>query len=300
MDDLKDAAKTLVGQVMEDGPDNTAKVGMVPFSYYVNIGMSRRHEWWMDVADDYQELDCDTTYPDAVSSNCRTETGTCTDDGFEYSCDYEVCDWDYGDPVEVCEMEDMIWRGCVGSRDYPRNIKDEDFAVHRVPGILDKWCPQEVTPMSTDKTDVISKIDSLWTTGETYIPVGLTWGIRLISNEAPFSEGISYADADAQAGVKAIVLMTDGKNTRSPEYPKHGGWDSEESDGLMIELCDEAKSKNIQLYTVAFEVTDANIKDLLTDCASAAGNFHDAADGAALTDAFATIGANLQQLALTR
>ncbi|OFX02955.1 MAG: hypothetical protein A3E78_07855 [Alphaproteobacteria bacterium RIFCSPHIGHO2_12_FULL_63_12] len=303
IDALKDSATDLVDTIMAD-TDNTVKVGIVPFSTYVNVGMSRRNESWINVPADYSQTNysCHNEYPDAVKSNCRTVSGTCNNDGVSYSCSWEECDWDYGEPVQVCgnSTSNYVWHGCVGSRNYPLNVKDQDFGATRVPGLLNVWCAAEVLPMTDNKTAVKNKISSLYVQGDTYIPTGLSWGLRLISSDAPFTEGTTYTDLEADAGVKAIILMTDGANTRSPNYPDHWGSNVSLANNLTSELCDEIKSKKIFIHTIAFEVTDSTIQNLLRNCASDPSDFYDAGNAAELAEAFNSIGDDLKRLALTK
>ena len=303
MDALKESASDLIDTIMAD-TDNTVKVGIVPFSTYVNVGLSHRSDSWITVPADHSETNyiCGNDYPDIVYSNCHEVTDTCVNDGVPYSCTWESCDVDYGTPVEVCSNQttDYTWNGCVGSRNYPLNVKDEDFATNRVPGLLNDWCTAEVLPLTENKAAVKSKISSLYVQGDTYIPTGLTWGLRLISADAPFTEGTSYADLESDAGVKAIILMTDGANTRSPQYPDHWGDNVSLANTLTLEICDEIKSKKIFIHTIAFEVTDSTIQNLLRNCASDPSDFYDAGDEAELAAAFNSIGDDLQRLALTR
>lgn len=300
---LKSAASDLVNAVMAEA-DNDVKIGIVPFSNYVNVGVSRRGASWLNAPADSSATvnKCNTTYPDATSTNCVTTSSTCYNDGVPYACTGTSCDWDYGDPVTTCAdvVENHLWRGCVGSRDQPRDVKDEDYAVHKVPGLLDEWCPEEVLPLTTDKATVENKIDALSVIGDTYIPSGLFWAQALISEEEPFAGGVSYAEMEAESGVKAIVLMTDGLNSRSARYPDHWGNDTSAANDKTEQLCTEIKSKKIQVYTIAFEVTDTTVKDLLRDCASSPDEFFDAADAAELSSAFESIGSSLQELSLSK
>lgn len=309
MTDLKAASLNLVEEVMEP-VDNTAKVGIVPFGTHVRVGMSRAGAYWLSVPPDssYQRDICTVDTAAASNEGCSEQTTTCDSDGMPYSCTQWVCP--DGDPApETCTMhtQHQEWLGCVGSRDHPLNIRDESFVSDRVPGVLN-WsgtsgdCPEEIFPMSTDRASVITKINSLSTTGRTYIPGGLTWGLRLISSSEPFTEGASYADIAAVNGVKAIVLMTDGHNTNSPDpwSGAHYGDDAALANSYTLEVCTEIKSAGIHLYTIAFEVTDVDTQTMLTDCASSSATFYNATNAGELSDAFAAIGNNLTELALTR
>ncbi len=300
---LKDAARDLVDTVMPDTGDSV-KFGVVPFSQYVNIGVSRRGAPWLSVPADYSvtNYSCRNTYPDAKKSNCRTVARTCMNDGVPYDCSSEVCDWDYGEAVEVCgdRTSTYKWRGCVGSRNYPLNVQDGDYNSNPVPGLLNIYCPAEVLPLTSVKAQVKSKISALAVQGDTYIPSGLAWGWRLVSSTDPFSEGQSYESFEVESGIKSIILMTDGANTRSPAYPSHAGTNATLANSLTRDLCDNIKAKKIVVYTIAFEVTDSTILDLLRGCATDPANFYDASDSAKLADAFEAIGDQLQRLALSK
>ena len=325
IDALKVAAKDLVNKVMKD-TDNQTKLGIVPFGEYVNIGTSRRNETWLDVPSNYSNswTNCWNTYPDRVQTgtewvdeveqyNCRQVNSHCWTDGRRHSCQKTECDertvsverpvYDDGDPVQQCHngSTDHEWHGCVGSRDYPKNTQDNGYGMgNRIPGLLDIWCGQEVTPLTTTKSTVISAIESMSVKGYTYIPSGLSWGWRLLSNTAPFTEGETYANIDNDGGMKALILMTDGANTRSSSYPKHDGWDVNDANTITSELCVAIKAKNIQVYTIAFEVTDNTIKTLLENCATTTDDYFDATDAAALSEAFEGIANSLTELALTK
>ncbi|MGV6820436.1 MAG: VWA domain-containing protein [Parvularcula sp.] len=306
---LRTAAKDLVKTIMPDGADNV-KVGVVPFSQYVNVGVSRRHESWIDVPDDYtvnKGEKCWNTYPDRKETNCTYTPKTCsrTVDGVyeEWSCTRKKCDVDKGEPVEKCKIKKKKYKfyGCVGSRDYPNDKFDADFSVDPVPGLMNVSCAREITPMTDKRQKVTQAIDIMVHQGNrTYIPTGLTWGYRLISPGTPFDQGMSYADMKSKDAVKAIVLMTDGANTANARYPDHWGSKPDKADDLLEEMCDEVKDHDIVLYTVAFEVADTSIRNLLKRCATTPDDYFDAKNSAALDDAFGSIALSLTELALTR
>ena len=309
IDDLRAAANELVDAIMSNS-SNEVLVGLVPFATHVRVGMSREYEPWLDVpADDsYERTECEVDEAAATSAGCTEQDAICYDDGVAYSCTEWICPNE--DPApEVCTVYDQPteWLGCVGSRDYPMNIRDEDLLTLRVPGVLNHAatsgdCAAEILPMTTNKLDVLSAISAMNADGETYIPGGLTWGLRLISNTEPFTEGASYADISAANGIKAIVLMTDGENTKSPNPWDGAHYSSDDTlaDDYTIEMCDEIKGKGITLYTIAFEITNADTLSMVQDCATNAGAYFNASNASELSDAFDTIGKSLTELALTK
>ena len=305
---LKTAATGLVDTVMKD-VDNTTKVAVIPFSQYVNIGLSRRNEQWLDVDDDYSEVRnvCWNTYPDRVDTNCVTTTETCsnTRDGVttEWSCERTRCDTEWGEPVEVCEDRtyNYTWNGCAGSRNYPFNVQDGGYVARRAIGLLNIWCPREITPLTTNKVAVTAELTAMSVQGyETYIPAGLAWGYRALSEQEPLTEGISYQQMADDGAVKALVLMTDGENTKSAQYPYHNKAQGIDAERILEETCDEMKGDAITVYTIAFEVTDQAVKTLVEDCATSRDHYFDATNAQSLVDAFDAIGKSLTELALTK
>ncbi|MEL7488712.1 MAG: VWA domain-containing protein, partial [Pseudomonadota bacterium] len=260
---------------------------------------------------DYSETEyrCRTTYPDRTESNCteRVETCSSTRDGVTETrqCTRRDCDVDQGDPVEVCDNEtkNFTWRGCVGSREPPYNVRDENYAARPVPGVLNIDCATEISALTASKSSVISAINAMAVQGsQTYIPGGLVWGHRVLSDLEPFSEGVPYSNIDDDGAVKALVLMTDGESTRSktPSEPFHWKTTRDDADLLTEQLCTEIKSANIQLYTIAFEVTDTATRNLLENCATSPDHYFNATDATALSQSFSTIAVSLTELSLTR
>ena len=112
------------------------------------------------------------------------------------------------------------WGGCVIEGAYPDDIEDHDgpWNMYRYcrtsTGSRIKYCDPArdsnytsnnqnylcpktpLTPMTNNKTELVNSIRSLKAEGNTYINNGLTWGLRLISPEYPFTEGESWNNQD--------------------------------------------------------------------------------------------------------
>jgi len=298
LENLKSAANLLVQTAYgAASSQDFVKVALVPFSQYVNVGMDNRNASWIEVPLDSSSSEevCGEVTPITGQSNCRTQTSTWMQDGVSQSSKYQVCDYDYGPAEYQCSTQTTsnTWHGCVGSRDHPLNVKDEQYGT-KVPGIMNVSCASEIQPL-TNNLDVLgSKIGSMSASGDTYIPAGLTWGWRLLSRNEPFSQGASANDGTR----KMLVLMTDGANTRSPSYPKHDLADGELSDTLTLELCENIKAAGIEVFTVAFDVEDDNVLDKMKSCASDLTNFFDAESGDQLSSAFQKIGRSTRVVSL--
>jgi len=298
--ELKAAAKTLVENVTTVSETGSVKFALVPFSNYVNVGMSNRTATWMSVPKDYTESGnyCyDTTDWDGCPTT--TTTGTCTNDGVPYSCSSSTCsvpgplrkicyDWSYT----------HTWNGCAGSRTPVTDTEVSATFGSPIPGILDIGCPSPLTRLTSDVGVINSQIDSMIAQGETYISSGLMWGWRVLSPGEPFKDA---APAKTNPPTrKVMILMTDGANTKSQSDTNHEGWDMTESNKSMETICSKVKADQIEVYTVAFNVTNIDAKEAMKKCATDHNHFFDSKDGAALQAAFTQISGSLVKLSLSR
>jgi Mg-chelatase subunit ChlD len=299
---LKLAATNLVNDLLAlNATGADVKIGIVPFSEYANVGTTYQTAPWMTYPEGLSKTvnSCWMTYPNAVSSNCHMVDGTYMDDGQPVNYQYESCEWDYGDPVEVCGDTTYTWQGCVGSRDNP---KDEVINSLGIPysGLLAVTCPSPLSPLTDNATQLTNNINSLVATGSTYIPAGLLWGWNLLDANEPIGGAKTHGEMTAVGGKKAIVLMTDGANTLSATYPFHKGNDVSAANAKTEALCDNIKDDDIVIYTVAFMVTDTTAVDLLAGCASDPGKVFTADNPEALIQAFHDIGSQLAAIRFSK
>ncbi len=307
---LKSAATSFVNAVFATaGPNNVVKIGVVPFSNYVNVGLTNRNQPWMSVPADSTEAvaaHCEMEREVISKSNCHTETYY--SDGVPYQG--EVCDYVYGDPKEVCypaSTQEVKWWGCVGDRDAPYTLKDTKPAIP-FPGMMDAWdmttwaCPTPIQPLTSTKADVLTAIDGLTPRGETYIVDGVLWGERVLTPDAPYSEGVDPKKTTADVK-KVMVLMSDGDNTMSSQIPDwygHWGTDAAQSNNWTKTACSNARADGIEIYTITFgKDVSANGKDVMQKCATDAKHYFDAANSAALAKAFDEIAGRLNRVRLT-
>ena len=311
LNDLKSAAKDLVDVLFDPSlPADTIKAAVIPFSQYVNVGKSRRGADWLNVPADSSTTrnECWDTYPNATKSNCRMVTSTNLVDGVPVSSTNEVCDWNYGQPVKQCSLvtRNVTWEGCVGSRNNPLDVRDEDRSV-RYPGVMldtylwDVQCPSEIQPLTSNKGQIVSKLNQLVAVGDTYMPGGLMWGWNALSPAEPLAEAESF-DELKKGLKKAVVLMTDGLNSQKPVYPKHStdGNDPSTANGLTAQLCANMKDAGIILYTVAFQVESVTTKNMLETCASGSEYYFDASNATLLSQSFQEIGKSLANLHISK
>ncbi|MDP2355995.1 MAG: VWA domain-containing protein [Beijerinckiaceae bacterium] len=302
---LKAAATDMVNALYDKlKKANQVKMAVVPFSQYVNVGMGNRNQPWMDVPNDStttqqvcnQARDIIRTYncrmefhswTHCVDGVCGTQTGT-----------WEVCDHDYGPYYQNCfnQTTTLKWDGCVGSRNYPNNVRDDNYLINRAPGVMNVHCPVPLTPLTPSQSTVLTAINELQPVGNTYIPSGLTWGWAALSGNEPLVE----PDAPGRKTTKYLILMTDGANSMSPTYPYHNDYNVPVADALTAELCTNIKASGVQIFTISFDVDNNIIKNQLRICASSPDKYFDAIGAVQLSEAFKGITGQLSQLRIAR
>jgi hypothetical protein len=176
------------------------------------------------------------------------------------------------------------------------------------------YCPSAsilpLTALKTNKNKIIQKINALRAKGTTYIPAGLMWGWRVLSHNAPFTQGADDATIKRWNVRKVIVLMTDGANTVSPylrnsrTYREHTGHDTNYANSMTLEACNNIKAinpatgqPNAEIVTITFNVRSAVIKNLLRKCSSLGS--YDVKSGQ-LVSVFEQVAKQLAELHLSR
>jgi hypothetical protein len=216
----------------------------------------------------------------------------------------EQCDIVYGtNMVQRCEVTGgrwIRWNGCVGSRDAPLHTRDDSYH-NRIPGLMDIECGSPVMELTSDLTAARNMINGLNTRGETYIPSGLIWGWRALSTQVPFAARASTPEAPTR---KFLILVTDGQNTKSATFPTHDGGSTADANATTRTICENISRDEVtkvRLYTIAFEVTDPVVKDLLRSCSTMnGGEFYDAADASQLSASLQIIGRSIWALRLSK
>ncbi len=181
-------------------------------------------------------------------------------------------------------------------------------------------CPDPILPLTENRDEISETVDNLTADGFTNSAFGAVWGWRLLSPEAPFTEGVSYDDGQYQ---KVAVIMTDGENvigTRDTHWGSVStsyGFASEERmgsgintanemrdeiDNKMLRICQRMKDEGILVYTIIFGLDSSRAEQLYRACATEpnAPFFHDAANGVDLEEAFGDIAADLVRLHISQ
>jgi len=300
MDSLKIAATNLI-DTLEDADSDDINVSVVPFAQYINVGTSRRGARWLDVPSDRNVTPACETRQDTVCRGGFTRVpATCTRDGVSFSCTRRVCRGgleNVGTPYNFCPApRRATWEGCVGSRRAPLHL-EADFGRTQIPGLVDVRCSTEMLPLTDNLNAVKSKIDELEASGRrTYMPSGLLWGWRTLTEQEPF---VAPRIAPGSDGQKVLILMTDGDNTASKSGIRHTGSSRVAANRTTDQLCEGIKDSDIQVFTISYEVTDGATRRLIQDCANSNAQYFRADNAADLNAAFEAIGNSLGALRLT-
>jgi len=171
-----------------------------------------------------------------------------------------------------------------------------------------------ILPLTSDKSAVISLIQSLKAKGGTNILEGVMWGWRVLSPEAPFTEGKAYDDPEND---KFLIVMTDGENWHQGRsnhnkssyhsfgYASNGRLGTSNATSTLVSqmttktlaACQNAKAAGIKVYTIAFRLeSDSPTRAMLASCASGANETYVASNGQTLIQAFESIGREIAKL----
>lgn len=220
----------------------------------------------------------------------------------------------------VIEHEAGGWNPSINNNDpYPDDVLDEyegPWSIYR----YEQWnnsqsqyvvssrpatnCPRSlIVPMTSDKAKLLAAVNTMTPHGNTLGNIGMTWGYRMISPEFPFEEAAPWDDVNWR---KAVILMTDGDNTRDTHYSAY--WRSRNNqvsvtnyNQRMVETCQALKDQGVRVYTVTFTSgISQNTKNFYRNCATDPTYYHDAPDQDELVRVFREISNELANLHITQ
>ena len=311
MASLKDAAKNLVKTILKNPQ---ARVGIVPFANYVNVGVSRRNDPGFNVPKDSSTKgeSCSTTYPNAKNCKTKSTPSTCTStkDGVTTtsSCNKTTTTCEsMGQPVKTCKPSTSTskFNGCVGSRSEKYRGVLSSITNNPYPGMMNTTCANEILDLTSKVGSAVSAVEALTVNGETYLPVGVTWGWNMLTPDEPLTSALSNTALQAKGGKKVLILMTDGSSTLAPTSVNASGHGAMTSgpyknqpyaNTLTAELCKNIKADKIDVYTVLYDVEDAAVEKVLRDCASGLSKSFVAKSSSELVAAFESIAKQLGKL----
>ena len=339
---LRSSAQLMVDTLFEGQAEpDFVKVGLVPFAAAVNIGADKLGSGWLDIAaqsviatEDFQAgvnvldlfneisnrswngcvrariepYDIQDTAPSAGTSATLWAPYFSPDaPDFDWYPNRYVEDGAYGgDPNDYDARQRFV--GKYASLTIPASDPDGPN--------FNCWS-QPLTPLTNVKSTIDSAISAMTAAGSTVIPAGLAWGWRVISPTVPFTEGVAYDDEDT---IKAIVLLTDGRNDVGGGLGNHnrsyynafgfaqsghlGATNGSQAEQVLnaktAALCAGIKTTETRVYTVTFQLADGPIKDLMRDCATEPDMYYDSPSNSQLEAVFEDIARGLNDLRLSK
>ncbi len=167
------------------------------------------------------------------------------------------------------------------------------------------WCNKaHIIPLSSDRNLLLDHISDFRAEGSTLGNLGMVWGYRVLSPEAPFEEASPWG---ARAIRRAAVMMTDGQNFINSYYSAYGpsnqnNLSASDLDDKFLNVCEKMKNDhNITVYTITFASgVNATTKEFYKQCASSPDQYFDAPDQADLIQVFETIGRELSNIHISK
>jgi Flp pilus assembly protein TadG len=244
---------------------------------------------------------------------------------------------------EFSTTDQEKWKGCVLARNYPDDVRDtlsgggaiwsKAFWPSEPPSSSSNtWppastvfvnnandvtgpnraCPTAVTPLTKDKDILDAAVDAMraWRGGGTFSNVGMAWGWRVLSPEAPYTNALPY---ETPGFDKVAILMTDGRNNYAGndyaayEYLSQGNLGTTNNNvansvlnNRLAEVCTNMKAAGIIIYTITFQLTNETTKTFYRNCASEPDKYFDSGNNAALQATFHDIAEQLINLRVTK
>lgn len=270
---LQDSAKIAVTELLAvNTPTETkVRVSLVPYSNAVNVGSLSKY-----VFADFKEA---TTDAPVWDQDLFDTTGV----------GYSIADYrSTGDLSDMlAEADGTPIDDCATDRKKPASGTATDYQltgagpdnglIPRDSRLPDGYCPDSVLlPLTDNKSALETSIDALWPNSYTGGHIGLQWGYYTISPDwADYmptgSEPGDHKDPDEEIG-KYIILMTDGEFNvafaDSTRYGFAGSYYSDLSSSFAAGMCEEIKDAGIDIFTIGFQLNNADALDMLQNCAS--------------------------------
>lgn len=197
----------------------------------------------------------------------------------------------------VGEVPGGTWTGCTQDRKYPYNVLDSAPSkvddetkwglLPTASGTCHQMEPHNLTILRlTDNIpSVINQLNAMDPFVGTHISLGLAFGWKLVSPNAPYADAVAYGTKDI---LKSVVLLTDGRQSTKSWGP---GASLSKTNGEtnLEEMCANIKAKDILLITIAFDIKDNATENRLRNCATSPTYYFDADNNQQLSSAFTKI-----------
>ncbi len=264
--DLKASANSLVDRLFADvSKPGIVKIAVVPFGQYVNVGVSRRNQPWMNVPADYTQTvpfqpsiehkfhGCagSPAYPKNVEDKDKHRVYP----GFlDLTCGSEITPLTATKSTVTSAISGLTangWTYIPSGLAWGHNLISKEKPMHEASD-YDK-SGQNIKPR---------KVIILMTDGANTRQMNHTTGAH--------------------------------------DVPPPGGEAAAEADAYTAQLCTNIKGDKIELFTIAFQLNENNAKKTLSKCATSDLHFYDATDSLKLQSAFDDISLSLKNIYIAK
>ncbi len=267
------------------------RIGVVPFSNSVNVGAP-------GLAQGFVRRPTTDSYVSPASNIQYSTTNGTTNNWKGCIVESPFDGTDVTDPTKIWDM--YRWPRTCTRRDNRGNCTSWS-------GTPNNQCPNlRIVPLTNDRAVLDALVAQLTDTnavGNTNGSVGMVWGWRVISPEAPFDQGVEYDDPEWS---KAVIMMTDGDNTMDGTYSAYGltsshGMNAGDLNTRFAETCANMKEEGITVYTITFQSGISNsTRQIFRTCATSPDHYFNAPSNADLQVAFRRIANQLSALHLSK
>lgn len=335
---LRDAAHLLTDIMFTGGDPNMLHIGLVPFSATVNIGTQYERAWWID-PDARSPIHSENFDPPAnrwdIYDQIQNRSWTGCVEARPIPHDIEDTPPNNNDPETLFVpyfAPDESYYGSYSNNYISDQMSGYDERARMLNSLKynnayvssssrgpQRWCTaRPITPLTNHRSTIDNAISDIIASGTTNIPIGISWGVRVLSPEMPFTEGSAWDDDET---IKAMVVLTDGENylngRSNANYSDYSGYgymyngrlglvsssDSTIRNALNDRTeaaCEYAKQQGIRVYTITFQVSSSTTRQMMEACASHPSLYFDSPSNEALQDAFELIAGDLTNLRLAR
>lgn len=334
---LRAAARLLTDILFEGADPDRLKIGLVPFAATVNLGTQYERAWWLD-PNALSPLHSENFIP---AANRWDLFDTITNRDWSGCVEARAIPHDIEDtPPDAASPETLFLPYFApdesGYGSYPNSYMSDQISGYDQLARM-RYSPKytgssvssgdgpgwgctarPITPLTGNQTTINAGISGMIASGTTNIPIGVSWGVRVLSPGEPFTEGVPWGQDDT---IKAMVVLTDGENylngRGNSNYSDYSGYGYMRDGRLGIvssndttirnalnartaAACEYAKALGIRVYTITFQVNSSTTRNMMQACATHPGLYFDSPSPDALRDAFEMIAGDLTNLRLSR
>ena len=334
---LRTAAQLLTDTLFEGADPDRLKIALVPFAATVNVGTQFERAWWLD-PNAVSPLHSENFIP---AANRWDVFDTISNRNWTGCVEARAIPHDIEDTPPSEATPDTMFLPYFAPDEssygyYPNSYMSDQMSgydqiarMRNSPkytgssvssGAGPGWgcTSRAITPLTGNQATITAAVSDMIASGTTNIPIGVSWGVRVLSPGAPFTEGVAWGEDDT---IKAMVVLTDGENylngTGNSNYSDYSGYgymrdgrlgivssnDSTIRNALNARTaaaCEYAKGLGIRVYTITFQVNSSSTRNMMQACATHPGLYFDSPSSDALRDAFEMIAGDLANLRLSR